>query len=321
MKQIILLMLLIQSGLAAWAASGKPCLPKDPNRTKEQLITELFKTENSNLLEEYRINVRTMLNNLGEAPLKDDADLKEVIRTSEVLTKSQLNSRSIYSINNGFTKTDGSIAYIDQSLKDDYKYLVYKNVVYAALTCGNPAKILPNKSTGSVQHKTDTIYHTTVIYDTLKKFVVQEQQIQNTSGCNDCPQPSLNNSIYDNYMAQRAAGRAQQGCCGMRTTNYPPCTHTIPNCGCPQPRVGVGVSVNVGVGIPPTQRVVVVREPVYVRQGVVIQPPQNGGPVTPNPTIGGGPVTPNNPTTGNQGGGPTTPGQSGSGGPVTPRSR
>lgn len=140
------MVLLIHSGLVSFTQQGSPCLVKKTDRTKEELITELFKPENKALLKEYKINVNQLLINSNELPLQGDEDLKSIIRSSHLFKKEDLEKMGIYNISNGFKKSNGSIAYIpNDPLKDGYLYLGYKNVVYAALNCGNPALILAER--------------------------------------------------------------------------------------------------------------------------------------------------------------------------------
>lgn len=305
------MVLLIHSGLVSFTQQGSPCLVKKTDRTKEELITELFKPENKALLKEYKINVNQLLINSNELPLQGDEDLKSIIRSSHLFKKEDLEKMGIYNISNGFKKSNGSIAYIpNDPLKDGYLYLGYKNVVYAALNCGNPALILAERrKVESIKRDTTFIYsekfivkteiQQAVVHDTIyANFQPQVQQQQNCCGTMSAIHPMYNNGYSDN-------------CCGMRTTNYNNCNSCYQQqVFVPQqvPSFGWGgyVSVNVNNNTlppPPPQY----RSPYRPARPSTPPPrytPQSGGPVTPSHGGGVGPVTPNH---GGTSGGPVTP--------------
>lgn len=310
MKKLIFVILLSSSWMVGYAVSGQPCLAKDSARTKEQLILELRKPANSSLLKEYYNNVENLLYNISETPLVNEKDLFNLILASDVLKKDGLQGYG--NIYNGFKRSDGTIGYIEEELNDKYKYLVYRGIVYGALNCGNPIRIVrkekpalpPPSPPKQKKEQVTEVKPADYGCDSLKSQPKPCNPCQQQSG--PCIQPqsgpmytsnySTGNIYYDGWMYQRYQQPVVQR---------------------------QNVIINAGayfIPPPPQQRVVVVRQPYPVRvhtppmyRGGHIIPvlPQGGGPVTPvHPTIGGGPVTPVH-----------TRGFSGGGGPVTPRQR
>ena len=298
MKKILTIMLLIHSGLVSFAQQGSPCLAKKTDRTKEELITELFKTENKALLKEYKINVNQMLINLGDAPLKGDEDLKSVVRWSEIFTKADLESIQVYSISNGFKKSNGSIAYIpNDPLKENYTYLVYKNIVYAALNCGNPIYIFAEKRN---------------IITSPKQKNEPESKFEPAKV--DTVKPVNNYYVINNYYGSSRNERvlsAQDAIVTYQSYQPAPVYYQQQPMYVQQPSFGWGGYVNVSFNNQQPQ-IQQQAPPQYCSPYRPVRPstppprytPQSGGPVTPSHGGGFGPVTPNH---GGTSGGPVTP--------------